>query len=122
MLIETHSLKTYRQRVLGTYVLLAATLELLGRDGAALQAAIAVDRAARVSEVVLSWTDGGPQREVDFLGIDFQTYDSPVSGVKEMRWLGRAKTFAKLPVFTNRPGLTVKRAAALRSKSTNLTR
>ena len=112
VLVETHSLKTYRQRVLGTYVLLAATLELLSRDGAALQAATAADRAARAPEVVLSWTDGGPRREVDFLGIDFETYDSPVSGVKEGRWLGRPKTFPMLPVFTQRAGSTAPRPAA----------
>ncbi len=112
VLVETHSLKPYRQRVLGTYVLLAATLDLLGRDGAALQAAIAADQAARPPEVVLTWTEGGPSHEVDFLGIDFETYDSPISGVKEMRWLGRPKTFPKLPVFSKRPGLTAKRPAA----------
>ena len=65
VLIETHSLKSYRQRVLGTRVLLAATLEVLGRDGAALQAAIAADQAAKPSDVILTWDKGGPRRELD---------------------------------------------------------
>ena len=112
VLVETHSLKTYRQRVLGTSVLLAATLEVLGRDGRALQAAIAADQSARAPEVTLSWIDGGPPREMDFLGMDFETYDSAASGAKEMSWLGRPKTYPKFPVFTDRPGLSVKRPAA----------
>ncbi len=112
VLVETHSLKPYRQRVLGSYVFLAATLELLGRDGPALQAAIAADQAARTPEVTLSWIDGGPRREMEFRGIDFETYDSPASGAKEVRWLGRPKTFPNFPVFTDRPGLSVKRPTA----------
>ncbi|HWW27659.1 MAG TPA: M14 family metallopeptidase, partial [Caulobacter sp.] len=39
VLVENHSLKPYRQRVLGTYVLLEASLKVLARDGAALRAA-----------------------------------------------------------------------------------
>jgi hypothetical protein len=33
VLVENHSLKPYRQRVLGTYVLLEATLNALASDG-----------------------------------------------------------------------------------------
>ena len=112
VLIETHSLKTYRQRVLGTHVLLTATMQTLGRDGAALQAAIAADQAERQPEVILTWAKGGLRREVDFLGVDSETWLSPVSGVEEIRWLGRAKTYEKLPVFSDKPGVRVKRPVA----------
>lgn len=112
VLIETHSLKTYRQRVLGTHVLLTAALETLGRDGAALQAAIVADQAVRQPEVILTWEKGGLRREVDFLGVDSEMWLSPVSGVEEIRWLGRAKTYEKLPVFSDRPGVRVKRPVA----------
>jgi len=112
VLIETHSLKTYRQRVLGTYVLLTATLETLGRDGAALQTAIAADQAAKQPEVILTWEKGGPRREIDFLGVDSETWLSPVSGMEEIRWLGHAKTYEKMPLFTDKPGVRVKRPAA----------
>ncbi len=112
VLIETHSLKGYRQRVLGTAVLLASTLETLGRDGAALQAAIAADRAMRTSEVVVTWEKGGTPGAMDFLGVDFETWLSPVSGMEEVRWLGRARTFPNLTVFKDKPGLRAKRPAA----------
>ena len=112
MLVETHSLKPYRQRVLGTYVLLEATLDLLGRDGAALLAAIAADQAARPAAIIGGWIDSGKEREIDFLGIDYETYVSPVSGAKEVRWTARPKLFPKLPVFGDKPGLFLKRPVA----------
>lgn len=112
VLVETHSLKPYPQRVLGTYVLLAATLDVLGREGAKLQAAIASDRATRPAELTVTWVEGGPRREMDFLGVESALYDSPASGRPEVRWLGRPKTFSRLPVLDNRPGKRVKRPLA----------
>jgi hypothetical protein len=112
VLIETHSLKPYRQRVLGTYVLLAATLDLLGREGSRLAAATAADRQDRSADFILTWVPGGRSRTVDFLGIEFERYDSPASGTKEVRWLGRPHTYAGLPVFGDQPGIVVKRPAA----------
>lgn len=112
LLIETHSLKPYRQRVLGTYVLLAATLEVLGREGAALQSAIAADRAHRPAELPLTWVDDGPKGAMDFLGVDYELYDSPASGRKEVRWLGRPKIFRNLPLFDVKPGVVVRRPTA----------
>jgi murein tripeptide amidase MpaA len=113
ILVENHSLKSYRQRVLGTYVLLESTLALLGREGAALQAAIAADQASRPATLPVTWAGGGEHaRELDFLGIDFERYDSPASGAKEVRWLGRPKTFSKLPLVGNQPGILIKRPTA----------
>lgn len=112
VLIETHSLKPYRQRVLGVYVLLAAALEWIGRDGAALGAAIAADRSSRAAEVILTWEPGGPKRLIDFLGVDFEIYQSPASGAAEIRWLGRPKTYPNTPVFTDRPGIAASRPVA----------
>jgi hypothetical protein len=112
VLIETHSLKPYRQRVLGTLVFLETALRHLGQHAPALRAAIAADQASRPEEVILSWTDGGPRRELDFQGLDFETYVSPASGRREVRWLNRPRLYAGLPVFTDRAGRTVKRPAA----------
>jgi len=113
ILVENHSLKPYPQRVLGTYVLLESTLALLGREGAALHAAIAADQASRPATVPVTWARAdGRARELDFLGIDFERYDSPASGAKEVGWLGRAKTFPKLPLVGNQPGILIKRPTA----------
>lgn len=112
VLVETHSLKPYRQRVLGTYILVAAALDALSRDGAALQAAIAADEAARRPEVTLTWVDGGPPRKLDFLGVEFESYLSPASGVKEVRWTGKPKLYPNLPILTNKPGILARRPVA----------
>jgi hypothetical protein len=94
-------------------VLLESTLALLGREGAALQAAIAADQASRPATLPVTWAGGGEHaRELDFLGIDFERYDSPASGAKEVRWLGRPKTFSKLPLVGNQPGILIKRPTA----------
>ena len=111
-LIETHSLKPYRQRVLGTYVLLAATLEALGREGKKLHDAIAADQARRPAELPLTWVAGGRQRAIDFLGVDFELYASAASGTQEVRWLGRPKMFPQLPLFSDKPGIVVQRPTA----------
>lgn len=56
LLFENHSLKPYRQRVLGFYVALESALRALGDAGAALRAATRADRARRPTDVVLNWT------------------------------------------------------------------
>jgi hypothetical protein len=55
ILVENHSLKPYKQRVLGTYVLLESTLHLLGTAGKSLKAITASDRANRAAQIPLSW-------------------------------------------------------------------
>ncbi len=90
VLVETHSLKPYRQRVLGTYVLVEAALTLLGADADAARAAIAQDRAARPKQMVLGWKPTEkPIRQIDFLGIAHETYISPATGTRVVRWLGK---------------------------------
>ena len=67
VLVENHSLKPYRQRVLGTYVLLEETLKTLASEAKALKAAIATDRAARPKTVDANWkTKEAPVGKIDF--------------------------------------------------------
>ena len=95
MLVENHSLKPYDQRVLGTYVLLASTLDTLGRSGRALRLAIADDQRRRIDPIPLAWEQaesGKPARTIDFLGIESRIVLSPVSGAPRREWLGRPVT------------------------------
>lgn len=90
VLVETHSLKPHRQRVLGTYTLVESALRLVGNDAAKLVASIVTDRAARPDEIILSWKRlEKPIKTIPFKGIAYETYRSPVSGVEEIRWLGK---------------------------------
>ncbi|PKP88946.1 MAG: carboxypeptidase [Alphaproteobacteria bacterium HGW-Alphaproteobacteria-17] len=112
VLVETHSLKPYRQRVLGTYVLVEEALRLAGQEGAALRAAIDADRAARPRDMVVKWkprTD--PLYTVDFKGIAHERYRSAASGRDEIRWLGRPVA-QQMPVFGSEPDRRVRLPAA----------
>ncbi len=55
VLVENHMLKPYRQRVLGTYVLLEEALRIAGQDAARIAAAKAKDRVARPTELLTRW-------------------------------------------------------------------
>jgi len=108
VLVETHSLKPYRQRVLGTYVLVEAALKMASDDSAALRTAIAHDRKERPAITVLRWkTLDKPIYTIDFLGVAHERYRSPASGREEIRWLGRPIT-QRMPVIGEAPDLTVR--------------
>lgn len=107
VLVETHSLKPYRQRVLGTYVFVEESLRLAGERVGELRAAIDADRAARPTTVTTSWKQTPePIYSVDFLGLAHDTYRSPASGRDELRWLPKPVTF-KMPVYGSNPDKTV---------------
>ncbi len=113
LLVENHSLKPHRQRVLGTYVLLESTLRVAAEGREALRAAIASDRARRPRELVLRWQPtAGPPKTVKFLGVASETERSEVSGDNVVRWLGTPTT-ERLEVHRNvTPGLAVSRPKA----------
>lgn len=112
VLIETHSLKSYRQRVLATYVFIEAAMRHLAKDGAALKNAMADDKESRPQDVILTWASGGPKREIDFHGSDFEHYESVASGSKEVRWLGKPRLFPNLPIHTDQAGIKTRRPRA----------
>jgi len=55
ILVENHSLKSFRQRVLGTYVLLESTMKLLAKEGQSLKESTIKDREKRVATIPLKW-------------------------------------------------------------------
>src|SRR3984957_248854 len=89
LLVETHSLKPYAQRVTGTYVLLESALKAAGEDTAALRRAIAEDSAEKESEFITKWgTSDQPPPQIHFLGVEYRRTESPVSGGPKIEWLG----------------------------------
>ena len=90
VLVENHSLKPYKQRVLGTYVLLESTLRALAKSGPALRAATEKDGARRSAQVAVDWKMA-PERQgtVDFAGIESRTEQSPASGGPRTVWTGK---------------------------------
>ena len=90
VLVENHSLKPYRQRVLGTYVLLEASLRVLGAQGARLRTATQQDERARPAQLLAGWRQTEqPVTTRSFLAMQHDTYASAATGSNEIRWLGR---------------------------------
>jgi murein tripeptide amidase MpaA len=114
ILIENHSLKPHEQRVLGTYVFLERALKLLATDGAALRTAIAADSALRPAEIPANFaSDEQPSSTRAFKGITYETYDSPASGRREIRWLGQPDPQVwEMPFYSSHPTLTLRRPEA----------
>lgn len=107
VLLEAHSLKPYRQRVLGNYIFIEAALRRAGQDVDALRAAIADDRKARPEKITLTWKPlDTPLYDIDFLGISHDYFTSSASGRKEVRWLGKPVA-QKMPVYGQTPDVTV---------------
>jgi murein tripeptide amidase MpaA len=100
VLIENHMLKPYRQRVLGTYVLLEAALKLAAQDTGRIAEAKAIDRADRPVQLLTRWTPAHqPIGWLDrFKGVAFETYASPATGRMEQRFTGRRITF-RMPIM-----------------------
>jgi murein tripeptide amidase MpaA len=108
VLVENHSLKPYKQRVLGTYVLLEATLAAANEHGDALKAAVARDRALRPAAIIASWKPKpAADAAVEFKGIAHTSYASPATGGKEIRWLGTPVRLSAVSLFHDEPDVRV---------------
>ena len=100
ILIENHSLKPFKQRVLGTYVMLEQTLKTVASHADTLTAAIKQDQQRLSPQITLTWQNE-PQSNWDFKGIDYRIEKSEISGADVVRWNGRPKLYAALPVTGN---------------------
>ncbi|MCJ7467631.1 MAG: M14 family metallopeptidase [Maribacter sp.] len=113
LLIENHSLKPYKQRVLGTYILLESTLKLLAIEGQTLKEIIKTDKATRSASFPLAWkvpqmkeaidyesiaqlqsadNDVTPPDSLLFLGIKSRIQKSPITHADYITWLGQPET------------------------------
>jgi hypothetical protein len=95
ILIENHSLKPYKQRVLGTYILLESTLKILAKEGNLLKQRIETDKAARPYQVPMSWNSEENSTNVDsmqFLAIESKILKSSVTNADYVQWTGKPIT------------------------------
>jgi hypothetical protein len=100
ILLENHSLKPYRQRVLGTYVFLEGCLRAVAADIDRLRGAIAVDRHRRDPQLHLAYERGEPG-EIEFLSIGEVPFESPITGATVMQWNAEVVPVT-IPVINNR--------------------
>ena len=110
VLVENHSLKPYKQRVLGTYVMLEETLKLLAQKGDGLKAATKKDQQNRHESQIVSWSYNQEQPELmDYAGIEYKKAKDNLMNLDYIQWLGKAKTYKDLPIFwANIPNVEVK--------------
>ena len=81
VLLETHSLKPYDQRVLGTYVFLESALRVAGNTAAELRAAIVADTSRRNPTIPFAWEDDPDAADtLEYKGIETRVVPSPVGG------------------------------------------
>ncbi|MCI0537204.1 MAG: amidohydrolase family protein [Verrucomicrobiales bacterium] len=113
VLVETHSLKPYRQRVLGTYVLLESSLRTLGARAKELRRAVVLDASAMPASLPMNrGKANGERRTIDFLGVAQERYVSSATGRSEIRWLGTPRFYQSLPVQLDKPELPLRRPKA----------
>jgi hypothetical protein len=99
VLVENHSLKPFRQRVLGTYVLLESTLKLLAAKGQALKEITKEDRSKREQKLPMKWkvpeskdSSGTAPDSITLLGIESRILKSPVTNADYVAWTGKPVT------------------------------
>ncbi|OCQ23024.1 peptidase M14 [Pseudoalteromonas luteoviolacea] len=99
ILVENHSLKPYKQRVLGTYVFLDGAIDALSKQYKSLHKAIETERHNFPSELIVERSYSQTPDYISFKGIKFKQFNSALSGHQEVKYLGESIEYEKLPVF-----------------------
>jgi hypothetical protein len=116
VLVENHSLKPFKRRVLGTYVLLETCMRVVAADAAKLREAVAADRALRRDPVPLgftNWEKGevvAPRRSYKAIKAVWES--SEISGEPYPRYTGEAYTVEVPVVETTKIPATATRTSA----------
>jgi hypothetical protein len=112
ILLENHSLKPFRQRVLGTYVFLEAIISTLSSNHTALSNAINSDKLKRNQEFVLSWEKSAKRDSIKMLGIESSREKSRVTDGEFVVWKGKPVTQTVSFTHYSDPGKITKRPRA----------
>ncbi|MBQ4848870.1 M14 family metallopeptidase [Pseudoalteromonas sp. MMG012] len=99
ILVENHSLKPYKQRVLGTYVFFDGVVDALAKGHSALEKAIDIEHATRPKEIVVRRSYAKQPDHIPFRGIAYKQFDSALSGQVEVKYLGQPKFYDALPIY-----------------------
>ncbi|HET7293513.1 MAG TPA: M14 family metallopeptidase [Vicinamibacteria bacterium] len=111
ILVENHSLKPFRQRVLGTVVFLDSLARVLDAGAPSLREAVAADEARRPALVPLAWRAEGPKRDFAFKAVEWRLVPAPVAGGQRIEYLGRPKRIT-VPRQGMGPSIRVERPRA----------
>jgi hypothetical protein len=93
ILVENHSLKPFKQRVLGTYVFLEQSIISVADHFEALRSAIEADKNQPKKELPVRFGfNRNPADSLVFLGIESQLVKSPITGAEYVQWKGNPIT------------------------------
>ena len=101
LLVEAHSLKDFRTRVKGTYDLLVETLQMLDRESRVLRSLNEKADATyktKARKIALRQRISREAKTINFKGLDFELFDSEITGVKEIRYTKTPRNF-KIPQY-----------------------
>ena len=104
LMVETHMLKPYPQRVKGTYVLLETLLDLAGDYGDTLRGLRQKARAALVPSAYypLAWkVDSTRFQTLDFKGFRADTLPSAVTGLPRLKYFPEEPVTLEIPYYNN---------------------
>jgi murein tripeptide amidase MpaA len=98
VLLETHALKPYDRRVLGTRVFLESCIRAAAKNASALRAAIEKDRGSNASTIPLIWEidPKAPADTIDYKAIESHAVPSAISGALRVEFTGKPLTL-KIP-------------------------
>lgn len=111
VLVENHSLKPYRQRVLGTRVLMEAMLEVVAEESKTLRIAMKKDATTLPTKIPVTWDVAtNPTDSMIFKGVKSILRKSEAAGSEVVSW-NAEKLDVKIPLiqynqpktFINRP-------------------
>ncbi len=99
ILVENHSLKPYKQRVLGTYVFMDGVISGLSNNIQALREAVQKEAEFTPKQLVVERSYAKEPDYIQFKGIKYKQFESALSGHLEAKYLGEPQDYEKLPIY-----------------------
>ncbi|MBQ4832317.1 M14 family metallopeptidase [Pseudoalteromonas sp. MMG010] len=106
ILVENHSLKPYKQRVLGTYVFLDGAIEALSLHSQQLQDAVDKEQSFVPKELVVQRRYSKTADKIAFKGIEYAKSFNELSGQQEVTYLGKVKNYTDLSIYWQKEVVT----------------
>ncbi|ASD66945.1 M14 family metallopeptidase [Pseudoalteromonas piscicida] len=106
ILVENHSLKPYKQRVLGTYVFMDGVISGLSSNIQALREAVQKEAEFTPKQLVVERSYAKEPDYVQFKGIKYKQFESALSGHVEAKYLGEPQDYDKLPIYWQKEAKT----------------
>ena len=99
ILVENHSLKPYKQRVLGTYVFIDGAIEALAAHKDKLANAVKKEQQFVPKQLIVKRGYAEQADYIKFKGIAYSKSMNALSNQQEVSYLGKKQDYDKLPIF-----------------------